>query len=271
MQVQCRVRCPMPINAVEWSRSWNRFDHSEFGRPEQGRRLNSYESEVLLQTGIPQEHEIPHAGSWTMKAIVGMEQAAGTAGMLLERPEPEAAINDVVVQIHASGFVPTDLDWPSTWPIADGNKDTIDPRARVGRSRHRPRLWHDGSVGGAARVRPRRLVSRRHARGTYCHGGAQSRPFAGRRRLHGGRESAISGLAAWQGLFQHGRLQAGQGVLAHGAAGAVGSMVTQLAGEAGAYVIGTDAPPTVRRRSTSAQTNCRPRERRSERRRWGRS
>ena len=44
---------------------------------------------------------------------------------------------------------------------------------------------------------------------------------------------------AWQGLFQHGRLQAGQSVLVHGAAGAVGSMVTQLAGEFGAYVIGT--------------------------------
>ncbi len=49
----------------------------------------------------------------------------------------------------------------------------------------------------------------------------------------------ISGLTAWQGLFQHGRLQAGQTVLAHGAAGAVGTMVTQLAREAGAYVIGT--------------------------------
>jgi NADPH:quinone reductase-like Zn-dependent oxidoreductase len=49
----------------------------------------------------------------------------------------------------------------------------------------------------------------------------------------------ISGLTAWQGLFQHGRLQAGQSILAHGAAGAVGSMVTQLAREAGAYVIGT--------------------------------
>ena len=49
----------------------------------------------------------------------------------------------------------------------------------------------------------------------------------------------ISGLTAWQGLFQHGHLQAGQSVLAHGAAGAVGSMVTQLAREAGAYVIGT--------------------------------
>jgi NADPH:quinone reductase-like Zn-dependent oxidoreductase len=49
----------------------------------------------------------------------------------------------------------------------------------------------------------------------------------------------ISGLTAWQGLFQHGRLRAGQSVLAHGAAGAVGTMVTQLAREAGAYVIGT--------------------------------
>src|SRR5207302_11375323 len=39
----------------------------------------------------------------------------------------------------------------------------------------------------------------------------------------------ISGLPAWQGLFQHGRLAAGQIVLVHGAAGAAGSMVTQLA------------------------------------------
>jgi NADPH:quinone reductase-like Zn-dependent oxidoreductase len=49
----------------------------------------------------------------------------------------------------------------------------------------------------------------------------------------------VSGLTAWQGLFQHGRLRAGQSVLAHGAAGAVGSMVTQLAREFGAHVIGT--------------------------------
>jgi NADPH:quinone reductase-like Zn-dependent oxidoreductase len=49
----------------------------------------------------------------------------------------------------------------------------------------------------------------------------------------------ISGLTAWQGLFQHGHLQAGQTVLAHGVAGAVGTMVAQLAREAGAYVIGT--------------------------------
>ena len=48
----------------------------------------------------------------------------------------------------------------------------------------------------------------------------------------------ISGQTAWQGLFQHGRLQPGQRVLAHGAAGAAGSMVSQLAREFGAHVIG---------------------------------
>ena len=51
-----------------------------------------------------------------MKAIVVMNRAAGMAGMkLVERPEPQAAINDVVVQVHASGFVGTELAWPSTW------------------------------------------------------------------------------------------------------------------------------------------------------------
>src|SRR5262245_53181174 len=51
-----------------------------------------------------------------MKAIVVTDQAAGTSGMkLVERPAPQAAINDVVVQVHASGFVPTELTWPSTW------------------------------------------------------------------------------------------------------------------------------------------------------------
>ena len=43
-----------------------------------------------------------------MKAIVVTGQSAGTAGMkLVERPVPQAAINDVVVRVNASGFVPT--------------------------------------------------------------------------------------------------------------------------------------------------------------------
>jgi NADPH:quinone reductase-like Zn-dependent oxidoreductase len=51
--------------------------------------------------------------------------------------------------------------------------------------------------------------------------------------------SVISGLTAWQGLFDHARVVAGQTVLVHGAAGGVGSLVVQLAGEAGCRVVGT--------------------------------
>src|SRR3989475_8005951 len=60
-----------------------------------------------------------------MKAIVVTDQAAGPAGMTLaERPEPPAAINDVVVAVHASGFVPTELEWPSTWTDRVGRDRT---------------------------------------------------------------------------------------------------------------------------------------------------
>src|SRR5690349_16712705 len=51
-----------------------------------------------------------------MKAIVVTDRTAGTAGMKLEaRPEPRPALNDVVVEVHASGFTSGELTWPSTW------------------------------------------------------------------------------------------------------------------------------------------------------------
>src|SRR5262249_9303229 len=60
-----------------------------------------------------------------MNAIVVTDQAAGTAGMtLVERPEPQAAINDVVVQVHASGFTSGELSWPETWPDRLGRDRT---------------------------------------------------------------------------------------------------------------------------------------------------
>ena len=60
-----------------------------------------------------------------MKAIVVTDQAAGTAGVkLVQRPEPQAAINDVVVQIHASGFTGDELTWPSTWTDRAGRDRT---------------------------------------------------------------------------------------------------------------------------------------------------
>ena len=176
-----------------------------------------------------------------MKAIVVTDQAAGTAGMkLVERPEPQAAINDVVVQVHASGFVPTELAWPSTWtdrldrdrtPSIPGHELAGVVTAlgygttglSVGQRVFGLADWHrDGTLAEYIAIEARNLA-----------------PLPGDVDFTVGASLPISGLTAWQGLFQHGRLQAGQSVLAHGAAGAVGSMVTQLARLAGAYVIGT--------------------------------
>ncbi|MGX5849254.1 NADP-dependent oxidoreductase [Mesorhizobium sp. PL10] len=176
-----------------------------------------------------------------MKAIVVTDQTAGTAGMkLVERPEPRAAINDVVVQVHAAGFVNTELEWPSTW--AD----------RAFRDRTPSILGHElagvvtalgyGTTGLSIGQRVFGL-SDWHRDGTLAEYVAMEArnlaPLPGDVDFAVGASLPISGLTAWQGLFQHGRFQAGQSVLAHGAAGAVGSVVTQLAREAGAYVIGT--------------------------------
>jgi NADPH:quinone reductase-like Zn-dependent oxidoreductase len=51
----------------------------------------------------------------------------------------------------------------------------------------------------------------------------------------------ISGLTAWQALFDRGRLEAGQRVLIHGGAGGVGSFAVQLARWKGAEIAATAA------------------------------
>src|SRR3954447_24900271 len=61
-------------------------------------------------------------------------------------------------------------------------------------------------------------------------------------RAVGDAESAaipLPALTAWQGLFDHGRLGAGERVLIHGATGGVGAVAVQLARARGAHVIAT--------------------------------
>src|SRR5499426_3893403 len=176
-----------------------------------------------------------------MKAIVVTDQVAGTAGMTLqERPEPQAAINDAIIEVHASGFVPTEMEWPSTWTDR-GDRDRTPSipghelagvvcalgygttGVSVGQRVFGLADWHrDGTLAEYVAIEARNLA-----------------PLPGDVDFIVGASLPISGLTAWQGLFDHGRVHAGQSVLAHGAAGAVGTMVTQLAREAGAYVIGT--------------------------------
>jgi hypothetical protein len=153
-----------------------------------------------------------------MKAIVVTDEAARTAGMtLVERPEPPAAINDVVVRVHASGFVPTEIAWPSTWTDRGGHDRTPSIPGHelagvvtalgygttglsVGQRVFGLSDWHrDGTLAEYVAVEARNLS-----------------PLPGDVDFTVGASLPISGLTAWQGLFQHGRLQAGRSVLARG-------------------------------------------------------
>src|SRR5690242_8376410 len=176
-----------------------------------------------------------------MKAIVVTAQAAGTAGVkLVDRPEPQAAINDVVVQIHASGFTGDELTWPSTWTDRVGRDRTPSIPGHelagvvtalgygttglsIGQRVFGLTDWYrDGTLAEYVAVEARNLA-----------------PLPGDVDFTEGAALVMPGLTAWQGLFEHGGLRPGRRVLVHGAAGAVGSVATQLAREAGAYVVGT--------------------------------
>src|SRR3954471_5928054 len=150
-----------------------------------------------------------------MKAIVVTDQAQGPAGMrLVERPEPPAAINDVIVEVAASGFVPTEVAWPSTW------------RDRAGRGRAPSILGHElagvviargyGTTGLSVGQRVFGIADW-HRDGTLAEQVAvEARNLApppGDVDFTVGASLPISGLTAWQGLFDHGHLQAGQTVL----------------------------------------------------------
>lgn len=54
----------------------------------------------------------------------------------------------------------------------------------------------------------------------------------------------LVGLTAWQALFEHANLRAGQRILINGAGGAVGGYAVQLARAAGAFVIATASTQT---------------------------
>src|SRR4051812_7778737 len=144
---------------------------------------------------------------------------------LEERPEPQAAINDVLVQVYASGFVPTELTWPSTWTDRSG-RDRIPSipghelagvvttlgygttGLSVGQRVFGLADWYrDGTLAEHVVIEARNLA-----------------PLPGDVDFTVGASLPISGLTAWQGLFQHGRLAAGPRGVVDGAARAGGAV-----------------------------------------------
>jgi NADPH:quinone reductase-like Zn-dependent oxidoreductase len=176
-----------------------------------------------------------------MKAITVTTREAGGAGMTLtEMPEPHVSENDVMVRVHAAGFTSGELTWPGTWIDRAGRDRTPSIPGHelsgvvselgygtrgltIGQRVFGLADWtRNGTLAEYVAVEARNLAP---LPADIDHTVAASLP--------------ISGLTAWQALFEHGDLRCGQSVLIHGAAGGVGSVATQLARDTGAYVIGT--------------------------------
>jgi NADPH:quinone reductase-like Zn-dependent oxidoreductase len=176
-----------------------------------------------------------------VQAIIASDRAAGFHGLTIaEMPYPHAAENDVIVAVHAAGFTPGELDWPATWTD------------RAGRDRAPSIPGHEvsgvvaelgyGTTGLTVGQRVFGLTdwARNGTLAEYVAVEARNlAPLSADIDHDVAAALPISGLTAWQGLFDHARLVAGQTVLVHGAAGAVGSVAVQLAREAGAVVIGS--------------------------------
>ncbi|MFI6075647.1 NADP-dependent oxidoreductase [Actinoplanes sp. NPDC051343] len=176
-----------------------------------------------------------------MQAITVNDRDAGVDGLTLtEMPYPHAAENDVIVRVHAAGFTPGELAWPATWTDRAGRDRTpsipghelsgtvveLGPGTTgltVGQRVFGMADWaRNGSLAEYTAVEARNLAP---LPADIDHTVAAALP--------------ISGLTAWQALFDHAHLTTGQTVLVHGAAGGVGSIAVQLAREVGAVVIGT--------------------------------
>ncbi|AKK30956.1 NADP-dependent oxidoreductase [Mycobacterium sp. EPa45] len=176
-----------------------------------------------------------------MQAITVEDRDSGVNGLTLsEMPYPHAAENDVIVRVHAAGFTPGELDWPATWTDRAGRDRTPTVPGHelsgvvvelgygttgltVGQRVFGLTDWtRNGSLAEYTAVEARNLAP---LPADIDHSVAAALP--------------ISGLTAWQGLFVHAGLAAGQTVVVHGAAGGVGSIAIQLAREVGARVLGT--------------------------------
>lgn len=155
-------------------------------------------------------------------------------------PEPRPAAGELLIRVHAAGVTPTELLWYPT-----SHSQTGGPRSRAvpahefsgtvaalgagtegfqaGQEVYGMNDWFwDGALAEYCITQPG-WVAPKPARLTHVE--AASVP--------------IGALTAWQGLYERANLQAGECVLIHGGAGAVGVFAIQLARLRGAHVVAT--------------------------------
>jgi NADPH:quinone reductase-like Zn-dependent oxidoreductase len=156
---------------------------------------------------------------------------------------PEVAPGEVLVRVYAAGVTPTELIWYPTTHTKSGEPRTAavpshefsgeiadlgdtDTGFSLGQEVYGMNDWFaDGATAEYCITRPQWIAPKPHH---LSHAEAASVP--------------ISALTAWQGLFVRAGLQAGERVLVHGGAGAVGLFAVQLAYWRGAHVTTTASP-----------------------------
>lgn len=179
----------------------------------------------------------------TIQAI-RVNQYGGPEELKLERiPRPEPQAGEVLVRIHAAGVNPVD------WKIRAGWLKDFLPMQFP----YTPGLDLAGVVEevgpGVTAFQKGQVVFGQSPKGAYAeYTAAPVEKLAPKPKALSFDEAAaipIGATTAWQGIFDHGGLQAGQRVLIQGAAGGVGLFAVQFARWKGAHVIGTTSTANV--------------------------
>jgi NADPH:quinone reductase-like Zn-dependent oxidoreductase len=175
-----------------------------------------------------------------MKAMQVNNSTQGPALIAAELPRPRPGEGELLISVRAAGVTPTELHWYPTTQTKDGT-----PRKRavpahefsgvvaelgrnttgfeVGQEIYGLNDWFaDGAIAEFCLTTPQSIAGKP---ATLTHEAAATVP--------------IGALTAWQGLLERAKIQPGERVLIHGAAGAVGIFAVQLAHLHGAHVIGT--------------------------------
>jgi NADPH:quinone reductase-like Zn-dependent oxidoreductase len=157
-----------------------------------------------------------------------------------DAPQPHPGPGEVLMRIHATGVIATELEWDETYQTATGSPRTLPIPGRdlsgvveeigQGVTTFAPGAevyamlgyGRDGAEAEFTIALPSELAPKPR---TLDHVQAAAVP--------------LTALTAWQALFAHASLAAGQTILIHGAAGGVGVFAVQLARHAGAHVIAT--------------------------------
>ncbi len=177
-----------------------------------------------------------------MKAI-RMHTRAGPEVLVYEDAQtPSTAADEALIRVRAAGTTPTEFTWNSTFTTADGkSRLPIIPSFEV-----------SGTVEAiGSDVRGVAVGDDVYSLLNFWHDGAAAEYVAAKagdlapkpRSLDHVATAAVplSGLTAWQALFDHAHVSAGDRVLIHGAGGGVGTYAVQLAHDRGAHVLATAA------------------------------